>query len=69
MGVERRRVGFFPDLLMTALQGTVALAQVNGLALAVTENWISMWGAARDISQDKHRIRRQSGFRFRAGGR
>src|SRR5579863_323556 len=36
-GVQRRGRAFFPDLLMTALQRAVALAEMNGAALAVAE--------------------------------
>ena len=36
--VERGRGAFFPDLLVTALQGAIALAQVNRLAFAVTKD-------------------------------
>jgi hypothetical protein len=35
--------GFFPDLLVAALQRAVALAEMDRVALAVAETWISMW--------------------------
>src|SRR5258705_10571623 len=37
-GRENRRGTFFPDLLVTALQRTVALAEMDGAATAVAEN-------------------------------
>src|SRR5262245_14303860 len=36
--VKRGRGAFLPDLLVAALQGAIALAQVNRLTLAVTKN-------------------------------
>src|ERR1700704_5132800 len=69
MGVERRRVRLFPDLLMTALQGTVALAQVDGLALAVTENLNFDVAGAPEIFLKIDGIVAPGGVRLRAGGR
>ena len=37
-GVERGRGAFLPDLLMAALQRAVALAEMDGVALAVAEH-------------------------------
>ena len=37
-GIERRRGRFFQDLLVAALQRAVALAQMDGVALAVAEH-------------------------------
>ena len=37
-GVERRRGAFLPDLLVAALQRAVALAEMDGAALAVAEH-------------------------------
>ena len=37
-GVEHRRGGLLPDLLVAALQRAVALAQMDGIALAVADH-------------------------------
>ena len=37
-GVERGRGAFLPDLLMAALQRAVALAEMDGVALAVAQH-------------------------------
>src|SRR5690242_8088826 len=38
LGVERRRIGLFPDLLVAPLQRTVALAEMHAAAKAVAEH-------------------------------
>src|SRR5690606_13407885 len=38
LGVESRGRGLFPDLLMPPLERAVALAKMNGVALAVAED-------------------------------
>ena len=66
-GVERGRGAFLPDLLVAALQRAVALAEMDGAALAVAEHLdFDVARPLRDISRDRPRRRRRRPWPRRA---
>ncbi len=66
-GVERGRGAFLPDLLVAALQRAVALAEMDGVALAVAEHLdLDVARAAADISRYRRRRRRRRPWPRRA---
>src|SRR5262249_2379066 len=69
LGVERRRMAFFPDFLMPALQGTVALAEVDSATVAVAENLDFDVTRALEIFFEMDRITAKGGFGFGPRGR
>ena len=52
LGVEGRRGGFLPDLLVAALQRAVALAEMDGVARPSPNTWTSMWRGLLEIFLD-----------------
>ena len=58
-GIERGRGAFLPDLLVTALQRAVALAEMDGVAFAVAEHLnFDVARPLADIFRDRRRRRR-----------
>jgi hypothetical protein len=69
LGVEGRRVGLFPDLLVTSLQRAVALAKMDGTALAVTDHLHFDVARLFQILLDIDGIVPKGSARFRTRGR
>src|SRR5215470_3958736 len=68
LGVERRRRTFLPDLLVASLQRAVALAEVNGVALAVSEHLeLDMTGPGK-VFFEVDGIITEGGARLGSGG-
>src|SRR5262245_3093083 len=67
-GVERRRGAFLPDLLVSALQGAVALAKMNGISLAVAKHLDFDMAGPFEIFFDITGVISECGFSFGARG-
>src|SRR5690242_1957914 len=67
--VEGRRTGFLPNLLMAALQRTIAFAQVNDVALRVGEDLDFDMAWPLEIFFHVDLVVAKRGFGFRARGR
>ena len=68
-GVERRRGAFLPDLLVPALQRAVALAEMDGVALAVAQHLDLDVARLLEIFFQIDRIVAERGLGFGARGR
>src|SRR4029077_15019062 len=66
--IERGRGGFLQYLLMTPLQGTIALAEMNGAALAVAQHLDFDVARPLQIFFQVNRIVAERGLGFRARG-
>ena len=67
-GVKRRRGAFLPDFLVAALQRTVALAQMNGMAFAITKHLDFDMAGTLEIFLEIDGIVAKCGFGFGARG-
>ena len=68
-GVERRRGAFLPDFLVAALQRAVALAEMDGVALAVAEHLDFDVARPLEIFFEIDRVVAERGLGFGARGR
>ena len=68
-GIERGRGAFLPDLLVTPLQGAVALAEMDGISMAVTEHLNLDVAGALEIFLDIDCVIAERGLGLGAGGR
>src|SRR6478736_1275847 len=68
IGIERGRWTFLPNLLVTPLQGAIALAEMDGVAMAVTEHLNLNVAGALEIFLDVDRVIAKSGLGLGAGG-
>ena len=66
--VERGRVAFLPDLLVAALQRAVALAEMDGAAMAVAEHLDFDVARPREIFLEIDRVVAERGLRLGARG-
>ena len=66
--VERGRGAFLPDLLVAALQRAVALAEMDGAAVAVAEHLDFDVARPREIFFQIDRVVAEGGLRLGAGG-
>ena len=69
LGVERRRGGLLPDLLVAALQRAVALAEMDGVALAVAEDLHLDVARLLEVLLDVDGVVAEGGPGLGAGGR
>src|SRR5262249_28739081 len=67
--VECRRRAFFPNLLVTSLQGAIALAKVNGISLAVAKHLDFDMAGPFEIFFNIDSVVSERGFSFAACGR
>ena len=68
-GVERGRGAFLPDLLVAALQRAIALAEMDGMALAVAKHLDFDVARALEIFLDIDGVVAERGLGFGARGR
>src|SRR4029079_15342615 len=68
-GIERGRGAFLPDLLVAPLQGAVALAEMDGIAMAVTDHLNLDVAGALEIFLDVDGVIAESSLGLGAGGR
>ncbi|MNC89464.1 hypothetical protein D3C83_54040 [compost metagenome] len=68
-GIERGRGAFLPNLLVTPLQGAVALTEMDGLSMAVTKYLNLDMAGAFEIFLDVDRVIAKSRLCLGAGGR
>ena len=66
--VDRRGRGFLPDLLVAALQRAVALAEMDGVALAVAQHLDLDVARLLEIFFEVDRVVAEGGARLGAGG-